>query len=264
MKTSNIAGRMSIAIGLAAAPALAGDVRLTHSKVDTKVEYGTIAGISDVEPITTHDNTWWRFFRRADFGLTQPVRLTSVRFGVEQASSTAGYQPVVVSLFQVDSAYGDLQMTKIGETVEFIANQTLSLVTVPVDAVLGAQSDLAVAIAPADFGMLGYTGDLFFIGTNSYGETAPSMLSCPSAGNPEPTPYKNIVEGANLAIVMTVYGETVCPGDCDGSGTLDFFDLVCFMDAFTAQDPSADCDDNGVIDMFDLICFQELLAGSCD
>jgi hypothetical protein len=53
-----------------------------------------------------------------------------------------------------------------------------------------------------------------------------------------------------------------CYPDCDGNGTLDFFDFLCFQNAFLAQDPYADCDQNGVFDFFDFLCFQnEFLAG---
>jgi hypothetical protein len=57
-------------------------------------------------------------------------------------------------------------------------------------------------------------------------------------------------------------GVAPCYPDCDNNGTLDFFDFLCFQNAFLAQDPYADCDQNGVFDFFDFLCFQnEFLAG---
>jgi hypothetical protein len=57
-------------------------------------------------------------------------------------------------------------------------------------------------------------------------------------------------------------GGTQCYPDCDGDGALDFFDFLCFQNAFLAMDPYADCDENGVFDFFDFLCFQnEFLAG---
>jgi trimeric autotransporter adhesin len=54
----------------------------------------------------------------------------------------------------------------------------------------------------------------------------------------------------------------VCYADCDGDGALDFFDFLCFQNAFLAGEPYADCDGNGVLDFFDFLCFQnEFLAG---
>jgi hypothetical protein len=53
-----------------------------------------------------------------------------------------------------------------------------------------------------------------------------------------------------------------CYPDCDGNETLDFFDFLCFQNAFLAGDPYADCDNNQVLDFFDFLCFQnEFLAG---
>jgi hypothetical protein len=53
-----------------------------------------------------------------------------------------------------------------------------------------------------------------------------------------------------------------CYPDCDANSTLDFFDFLCFQNAFLAQDPYADCDENRILDLFDFLCFQnEFLAG---
>lgn len=251
---------------LLASPLQAGDtVRLSQNLSDS-IEFGTIAGISATEPLTTHDNTWWRLFHRSQFEAEGPIHLTSVRFGVEQASSSAGWQPIVVTLFEVEADFfGEFKLEQIHQVDEFIANQEMSHVTINVDAMLSADRGLAVAIAPADFGALGAEGDVFFIGTNRGGETAPSMISCPSAGNSEPTPYRSIAEeAAGLSIVMTVLGETACPGDCDGSGDLNFFDFLCFTTAFSAGDAAADCDGSGSLDVFDMVCFQDLFTASCE
>ena len=54
-----------------------------------------------------------------------------------------------------------------------------------------------------------------------------------------------------------------CYPDCDGSGTLDFFDFLCFQNAFATGDPYADCDASGVLDFFDFLCFQNEFAAGC-
>jgi hypothetical protein len=54
-----------------------------------------------------------------------------------------------------------------------------------------------------------------------------------------------------------------CYPDCDGSGSLDFFDFLCFQNAFLAQDPYADCDNSGVFDFFDFLCFQNAFLAGC-
>ncbi|MFG0286005.1 MAG: hypothetical protein ACF8R7_16430 [Phycisphaerales bacterium JB039] len=56
---------------------------------------------------------------------------------------------------------------------------------------------------------------------------------------------------------------SVCYADCDGSGALDFFDFLCFQNAFATGDPYADCDATGVLDFFDFLCFQNAFAAGC-
>jgi len=54
-----------------------------------------------------------------------------------------------------------------------------------------------------------------------------------------------------------------CYADCDGGGSLDIFDFVCFQDAFASGDPYADCTGNGALDIFDFLCFQDAFASGC-
>lgn len=54
-----------------------------------------------------------------------------------------------------------------------------------------------------------------------------------------------------------------CYADCNGSTTLDVFDLLCFQGEFGAGSPYADCDESGTFDIFDLICFTSEFASGC-
>ncbi|MCA9277760.1 MAG: hypothetical protein H6815_03130 [Phycisphaeraceae bacterium] len=54
-----------------------------------------------------------------------------------------------------------------------------------------------------------------------------------------------------------------CYADCDGSGTLNVFDYICFGNAYSTNDPYADCDGNGVLNVFDYICFGNAYAVGC-
>ncbi len=64
------------------------------------------------------------------------------------------------------------------------------------------------------------------------------------------------------SLVLTVVG--VCYADCDGSGQLDFFDFLCFQNAFAMGEPYADCDQTGGLDFFDFLCFQNEFAQGCE
>ena len=68
--------------------------------------------------------------------------------------------------------------------------------------------------------------------------------------------------GADVWLARFPSGDA-CYADCDGSGDLDFFDFLCFQNAFAAGDPYADCDSSGALDFFDFLCFQNAFAASC-
>ncbi|MFG0283587.1 MAG: hypothetical protein ACF8R7_04135 [Phycisphaerales bacterium JB039] len=61
---------------------------------------------------------------------------------------------------------------------------------------------------------------------------------------------------------MFIQGDA-CYADCDGSGELDFFDFLCFQNAFAGGDDYADCDGSGALDFFDFLCFQNEFAAGC-
>ncbi len=54
-----------------------------------------------------------------------------------------------------------------------------------------------------------------------------------------------------------------CYPDCDNTGVLDFFDFLCFQNAFNATDPYADCDQSGLFDFFDFLCFINAFNDGC-
>lgn len=54
-----------------------------------------------------------------------------------------------------------------------------------------------------------------------------------------------------------------CYPDCDGGGTLDLFDFLCFASAFNAGDPYADCDGDGQFTLFDFLCFTNAFNAAC-
>jgi len=55
----------------------------------------------------------------------------------------------------------------------------------------------------------------------------------------------------------------VCTVDYNNDGTLDFFDVSAFLNAFLASEPSADLDGNGVFDFFDVSSFLSQYAAGC-
>jgi hypothetical protein len=54
-----------------------------------------------------------------------------------------------------------------------------------------------------------------------------------------------------------------CEADLDGSGTLDLFDFLAFVNFFNAADARADCDDSDTHDLFDFLCFVNAFNAGC-
>jgi hypothetical protein len=115
-------------------------------------------------------------------------------------------------------------------------------------------------------------GRTYFVTFQSHGQDYRQFVAEPLAGHVVLTYYwtpdggrtwNGPFSGGAGRRMITFYGlEGGCYPDCDGNETLDFFDFLCFQNAFLAQDPYADCDQNGVFDFFDFLCFQnEFLAG---
>ncbi len=77
----------------------------------------------------------------------------------------------------------------------------------------------------------------------------------------------NATTGATAMVVWKLASpgpqSSACPADCDGDGSLSFFDFLCFQNLFAAGDPEADCDGDGSQTFFDFLCFQNTFAAGC-
>jgi choice-of-anchor B domain-containing protein len=69
------------------------------------------------------------------------------------------------------------------------------------------------------------------------------------------------VDDFNVAAVACE--ATSCYADCDGSGTLNIDDFICFQTNFALGDLAADCDASGNLNIDDFICFQTTFALGC-
>ncbi len=69
--------------------------------------------------------------------------------------------------------------------------------------------------------------------------------------------------GMSLSATVQVPGSAGCPADLTGDGTLDFFDVSAFLNAFNAQDPIADFDGSGSFDFFDVSAFLNAFNAGC-
>ena len=69
---------------------------------------------------------------------------------------------------------------------------------------------------------------------------------------------------ANRPILSVTYPvPPACPADLNNDGTLNFFDVQAFLQAFAVQDPIADFTNDGVFDFFDVQAFLQAFAAGC-
>ncbi|MDQ7014370.1 MAG: GC-type dockerin domain-anchored protein [Planctomycetota bacterium] len=76
------------------------------------------------------------------------------------------------------------------------------------------------------------------------------------------------IEGVTATIdgsaTIVAIGEVPpCPGDFNGDGTVNTQDVLAFLNAWTANDPSADCTDDGSINTQDVLCFLNAWTTGC-
>ncbi|MFG0283077.1 MAG: hypothetical protein ACF8R7_01525 [Phycisphaerales bacterium JB039] len=119
-------------------------------------------------------------------------------------------------------------------------------------------ADGIIDLADRDYIAAQFIGNpLVTDGEANWDDTAEAVgfdLSCDVTGD-------LIVNQADLDAIDAVLG--ICYADCDGTGTLDFFDFLCFQNAFATGDPYADCDGTGALDFFDFLCFQNEFGMGC-
>jgi hypothetical protein len=162
--------------------------------------------------ITTTENHYWRAFNMSTFTGGLEYDVTSVSFGIEQATSGTGTgQPVTVNLYANHGTPfpgGDWQSNMIASSGPInIPDQTQTIFSQPITATVPAGTlELVMEVTNPDGSSL---GNAFFIGSNASPETGPSYLSAVACGINDPTPVGDI-GFPNMHIVYNVNGS--CPG----------------------------------------------------
>jgi subtilisin family serine protease len=183
---------------------------ITHSTSQTIVQFNS-ASCNNGPPDFNHtDNSYWRAFDMNTFTSGQEYNVTSVSFGVEQATSGSGTgQPVTVNLYTNSGApFPGGTLTLLASTGSInVPDQALTVFSVPLIATVPAgTSELVMEVFTPDGQPAGNT---FFIGSNALAETGPSYISAADCGITEPTPTGDI-GFPDMHIVFNVNGS--CPG----------------------------------------------------
>jgi hypothetical protein len=132
----------------------------------------------------TTENHYYRAFNTSAFGIGpgDTYTITSVDVGIETANAGGPTQPLTVNLYTTSNFPTGFpgSATLIGTATVQVADQTLSVLNVPVAAVVPPGSAQIVYEVTTPDGVPGQ--NVFFIGANAAPETGPSYLSASACG----------------------------------------------------------------------------------
>lgn len=154
----------------------------------------------------TAENSYYRTFNLASFGVTDPFNISQVQIGIESAiaGNQGADQPITMNIYS-STTLGALG-SPIASQSYSVSNQSLSLLSLPISAsVLTGEFTVEIFVADA---ITNGAGHRFFIGSNADGQTDPSFIRAPSCGIASPTSLAAI-GFPNMHIVMNVVGEAV-------------------------------------------------------
>lgn len=173
------------------------------------------------------DNSYWRAFNMAQYTNSGQYNVTSVTFAIETANATGisaspspgtptptppptpGTQPVTVRLYtNAGGAFPAGTRTQIASQQIFVANQTGTLVTVPMSVVVPAGTSELVMEVFTPSGQV--AGNEFFIGSNGLGELGPSYISATECAISTPATTGSI-GFPNMQLIFDVNGVCASP-----------------------------------------------------
>lgn len=158
------------------------------------------------------DNSYFRAFASA----TIPTGFSAcaVEFGIESAnaSGTGTTQPVTVNIYSsTGAAFPGGTRVVVGTATVQVADQALTLLSVPLTATVPAGAELVAEVFTPDGQAAGHS---FFIGSNTSAETGPSYIQAAACGINTPTDLA-AVGFANMNLVLNVLGDPAGPAATD-------------------------------------------------
>jgi uncharacterized repeat protein (TIGR01451 family) len=149
------------------------------------------------------DNSYFRAFDLASFGIIGDFEVCAIEVGVETSTAPGGTQPVDINLSTSSPAFPGGVQTAIGDGNFTVAGGVaLTIVSFPIVATAPAGSELVVEVFTPN-GQA--AGNFFFIGSNAGGQTGPSYLQAADCGINAPTPTGSI-GFPNMHVVLNVIG----------------------------------------------------------
>jgi hypothetical protein len=152
------------------------------------------------------DNSYWRAFNMNTFVGGAQYNVSSVSFGVEEATGAGGTQPVTVRLYtNSGGAFPGGTRTQVATTtIQVLDSASGTVLSVPLVATVPAGTLELVMEVFTPNGQA--TGNFFFIGSNTAAETGPSYLSAADCGIANPTDTATI-GFPDMNIVFNVLGK---------------------------------------------------------
>ncbi|RMA57843.1 T9SS type A sorting domain-containing protein [Ulvibacter antarcticus] len=150
---------------------------------------------------TATENSFWRSYTPADFGVTGDMAVTAVEFAVGSANGAAAPFTVLLNLYTSDDVFPAGTFTLVStQTVPVVEGDTGTILTVLLDTPFNVDPSTEIIMEL-------YDNDAavnFRIGQNTLGETAPSYLSSAACGITVPTPTEAVGGGFPDDFIMNV------------------------------------------------------------
>jgi hypothetical protein len=155
------------------------------------------------QPLEHKDDAYYRVFDLGALGLRDGFEVEAIKVGIETASSPTGSQPARVALHTLSGGFTVGNLTQLAAVDLQVANQNSQFLMVPIAASVPGSAKLVVEFSVPDSAG---GKQLFWIGSNAEGQTAPSFWRSTACGQPEPGDL-TALGNPNMHIVMSVIGE---------------------------------------------------------
>jgi hypothetical protein len=191
-----------------------GPTTLTETASDAVAMGASLLNCHGMSTDFIFENSYYRVFTLADYGIATTLHVTEVDFGIDTAiAGTGGKQPGTIRIGTYGGAPGgttlDLSLVRAISSADIqIADGSATRMTVPITADIAATTSMIVELFIPD----GRTaGNKFKIGANAGGERKPGYLRGPDCGSSVPTTLKILSPGDEIDLILTVTGMTETP-----------------------------------------------------
>ena len=181
-------------------------ITLSQTASNTVQAQASVA-CTDTATGVIRENSYYRVFRLADFGITRPFTATMVSFGVELAGAGNGLpsQNMQVKLYTLNGPLSLAGLAPIAGNNVVVPNSMISMINVPLvpaPRLLQSNETLVAELFIPD-GMA--LANVLFVGANNGTETATGYLRAPLCGITEPVTF-NSIGFPQVKLILTVTG----------------------------------------------------------